>query len=221
MLKKEHKFFDKILNNDVNDLYAYLENLYNLITKKNFLRLPEEVFDKYNNIHNGAATQLGDFYNIFEFINPNIVRLYDGLSDTLDEACSYYEIDRKKQKYMIHGWFNLDYPNEENATEVSPIKDPHRFHDHSGGFGAPWFHGYYCVNAEPSTTYYKIGGSDGQLFENHNKNNRLVLSETGHPHGRDDWYEIKPRITIAYDITPLEFLGGSTYVNEIPWIPFR
>jgi hypothetical protein len=66
--------------------------------------------------------------------------------------------------------------------------------------GAPIFHGYYCVNAEPSITYYKINGND--LFENHNKNNRAIVSETGHPHGRDDWYEDKPRITIAYDIAP-------------------
>lgn len=221
MLKKEHKFFDKILNNDVDDLYLYLENLHNAIVNDNFLQLPEDLFRKYNATPSGAATQVGNFYNIFQFINPNIVRLYDALSQTLDEACSYYDIDRKNEKYMIHGWFNLDYPNNIGEVNVSPLKYPEHFHDHSNGMGAPWFHGYYCVNAEPSTTYYKIGGIDGTLFENHNKNNRLVLSETGHPHGRDDWYQSKPRITVAYDITPLQYLGGSSYMNQIPWIPLR
>ena len=221
MLKKEHKFFDKFVNNNNEELYTYLENLYSGIVKNNILRLPKETFEKYGQQPLGAATQLGDLYNIFQFINPNIVKLYDALSETLNEACAYYEIDRKKQNYMIHGWFNLDYPNKETDDKVSPIKNANHFHDHSGGFGAPWFHGYYCVNAEPSTTYYKIGGKDGELFENHNKNDRLVLSETGHTHGRDDWYQEKPRITVAYDITPLEFLGDPSYINEIPWIPFR
>lgn len=221
MLKKEHRFFDKIVQNNNEDFYIYLENLYSDIVKNNLFRLPEEQFKRYSGQPLGAATQLGNYYNIFQFINPNIVRLYDALSSTLNDACNYYEIDREKQKYMIHGWFNLDYPNKETDEKISPIKNSSHFHDHSGGFGAPWFHGYYCVNAEPSTTYYKIGGTDGVLFENHNKNDRLVLSETGHPHGRDDWYQSKPRITVAYDITPLEFLGDPFHINQIPWIPFR
>jgi hypothetical protein len=221
MLKQPHKFFDKILDNDLNDLYLYLENLHNAIVNDNFLKLPDDIFNKYNKMQSGAATQVGDFYNIFQFINPGIVRLYDALSETLNDACSYYQIDRKKHKYMIHGWFNLDHPQEKGEVNVSPLKYPDHFHDHSNGQGIPWFHGYYCVNAEPSTTYYKIGGIDGELFENHNKNNRLVLSETGHPHGRDDWYEDKARITIAYDITPLDLLGGSSYLNHIPWMPIR
>jgi hypothetical protein len=47
---------------------------------------------------------------------------------------------------------------------------------------------------------------DRMYFENINKNNRLVVSETGHPHGRDDWYEERPRITIAYDIAKAEYI---------------
>ena len=76
-----------------------------------------------------------------------------------------------------------------------------------GGEGSPVFHGYYCINAEPSKTFYNINRS-GQIFENINKNNRAILSETGHPHGRDDWFEEKPRVTIAYDVTP-NFFGGT------------
>lgn len=219
--KKPHKFFEKYLDNDLDKLYVYLENLQDAIVNANFLNLPQEIFQHHNKMQSGAATQTGDFYNIFTFINPAIVKLYDALSEVIKEACDYYEIDRQKQQYMIRGWFNFDYPGKEGINEVSPIANSTFFHDHSGGFGAPAFHGYYCVEAEPSITYYKIGGINGELFENHNKNNRLIVSETGHPHGRDDWYGEKPRVTIAYDISPLNTLGDATYLNRIPWIPLR
>jgi hypothetical protein len=69
-----------------------------------------------------------------------------------------------------------------------------------GGKGSPDFHGYYCVNAEPSVTFYLI--DKVTEFENININNRAVVSETGHPHAPDNWYSREPRITIAYDIIP-------------------
>ena len=84
--------------------------------------------------------------------------------------------------------------------------------------GAPWFHGYYCVNAEPSSTFYQINGDESNVFENINKNNRAILSETGHPHGRDDWFQEKPRITIAYDISPLTLIRGVRPGKFIPLV---
>ena len=51
----------------------------------------------------------------------------------------------------------------EEPTEKIEEKAWH-FHDK---VGAPHFHGYYCVNAEPSITYYNINDN---IVENHNKN---------------------------------------------------
>jgi len=68
--------------------------------------------------------------------------------------------------------------------------------------GIPDFHGYYCINAEPSVTIYKL--ESGELFQNINKNNRAILSETGLLHGRGYWKENSKRITLGYSIQPAD-----------------
>ena len=201
--KRPHRFFDRILDNDLNDLHDYLTAKQEELLSGDLVDIEPEILAKFN-VNNGPSTQLGSRYNIFDFEHAGIRKLADGVRQATVEACDYYEIDFDSMDYRIHGWFNLDHKTE-GGTGVNPIKNENFFHDHMGGEGAPLFHGYYCVNAEPSTTYYKIDGET--LFENHNVNNRLIVSETGHPHGRDDWFEDKSRITIAYDIAPFELDG--------------
>lgn len=196
--KPAHKFFEAFLDNNLDELYDYLYSKAEDLLAGNIGNIPENVLSKFN-IYNGAPTQLGDYYNIFTWDHPAIQKLKLGLSDTVREASEYYGIDYDSENYFINGWFNLDFKTYDNDPGVSPLKHPEHYHDHAGGTGAPVFHGYYCVNAEPSSTFYKIKGTD-VVFENVNKNNRLIVSETGHPHGRDDWFQDKPRITIAYDI---------------------
>lgn len=202
-MKQPHKFFDVIMNNDLQKLSLFLTQKQQDILDGKIPGFPEEELKKYNN-SNGPATQLGEYYNIFDKENfgcDELRDLHSELRKVTKQACEYYGINYEDQKYIIHGWFNLDYKTE-GSYGVSPIKNDQNFHDHMSGEGAPYFHGYYCVNAEPSSTFYKIGGIDGELFENINKNNRAIVSETGHPHGRDDWFDDNPRITVAYDIKP-------------------
>lgn len=201
--KPEHKFFERFLDNDLEDLAEYLEEKNHDLVSGKIGNIPKNILDRFNNVYLGGATQLGEWYNIFEWDHPAIQKLKLSLKDSIIEACDYYGIDFEKENYHISGWFNFDYKSEGNQG-VSPIKYPEHYHDHMGGEGAPVFHGYYCVNAEPSITFYKINRGDN-IFENVNKNNRAVISETGHPHGRDDWYEDKPRITIAYDIAKADY----------------
>ena len=200
-MKPTHKFFDFFLKNDLNKLVDFLIFKQDEILSGKIPGFSKEQLEKYNKF-NGPTTQLGDYYNIFDkehFGNDALRDLHRELRAIIKIACKYYGIDYDAQQYIIHGWYNLDYKTE-NEIGVSPLKNEQNFHDHMPGEGAPYFHGYYCVNAEPSSTWYKINGID--LFENINKNNRAIVSETGHPHGRDDWYEELPRITIAYDIKP-------------------
>lgn len=198
--KPPQRFFERFLDNDLDELFAYLQSKQSDILEGNVPGIPAEKLSEFN-IYNGPSTQLCNYYNIFDFDNAGIAKLKDALRSATQEACEYYGIDFDSQDFHIHGWFNLDYQSPENREDgVSPLKHSEHYHDHMGGEGAPVFHGYYCVNAEPSITYYKIDRLVD--FENINKNNRAVLSETGHPHGRDDWYFEKPRITIAYDIAP-------------------
>lgn len=201
--KPPQKFFERYLDNDLDALFDYLQNKQQEILSGKIAGIPVDKIKDYD-IYNGPSTQLGSYYNIFDFENESILKLKDALRSATQEACEYYGIDFDSKNYHIHGWFNLDYQSPENRDEgVSPLKHAEHYHDHMGGDGAPTFHGYYCVNAEPSITYYKIDRVTD--FENINKNNRAVISETGHPHGRDDWYSEKPRITIAYDIAPVGF----------------
>jgi hypothetical protein len=196
--KPEHKFFERFLSNDLDALYDYLYSKAEALVDGKIGNIPEDVLSKFS-MDNGPATHLGEYYNIFAWDNAAIQNLKSELKDIIVEASEYYGLDFEKENYYINGWFNLDFASPENREfGVSPLKHPEHYHDHAGGTGAPVFHGYYCVNAEPSSTFYKIDRLYD--FENINKNNRAIVSETGHPHGRDDWYEQKPRITIAYDI---------------------
>jgi hypothetical protein len=218
-MKKQHKFFDKHLDNDLKSLSSYLLDIQDKVFSENIFNISEEMLVEYKKHRMGALTQLGiDKYNIFTFANPEIYNLKTALKELTIEACNYYDIDFESQRYLIHGWFNADQPTANNGKcgGVNPIKDPRHFHDHSDGLGAPWFHGYYCVDAEPSSTFYQIDRDPEKIFENINKNNRAILSETGHPHGRDDWFFDQQRITIAYDITPMANLIG---VKPNIWMP--
>lgn len=196
--RKPHKFFERFLDNNLINLYTYLENKTDEIVNGTLFPIDQDRLSKFNK-YNGPSTQLGSEYNVFSFDHQGLKALHESLRDAIKEACVYYDVDFEVSDYRIHGWYNYD-PKTQGGSGVNPIKNEMFMHDHMGGEGAPYFHGYYCVNAEPSITYYKINGEE--LFENHNKNNRAIISETGHPHGRDDWYEDKPRITIAYDISP-------------------
>lgn len=203
-MKPEHKFFERQLTNDLDSLYDFLDDISDKIVDENLLNVPDSVLVKFNKV-NGAPTQLGTYYNVFSFDHPGIASLKDALKSMVAEAAEYYSVS-PETKFYLTGWFNLDFPTVDKNFGVNPLRDSRFFHDHMNGEGAPVFHGYYCVNAEPSVTYYDIDKT-GNIFENVNKNNRAILSETGHPHGRDDWFEDKPRITIAYDITPHNFGG--------------
>jgi hypothetical protein len=208
-IKKQHKFFDIFIDNDLNALSSHIVTIHNKIFDENILNVSDLKLLE-NGKKTGASTILGiSNYNIFNFMSEEVYKLQVGLRKLMQDVCSYYELDFEKEKFLIHGWYNFDYSSNDNGIvgEVNPLKFPEHFHDHSGGFGSPWFHGYYCVNAEPSSTFYQIDRNSSNIFENINKNNRAIISETGHPHGRDDWYQKNPRITIAYDITPMQRVG--------------
>lgn len=206
--KPSHKFFEKILNNDLETLTSFLSQKMSEFSEGKVPNVTKEQYDKL--VGDAVATKLGQHYNIFQFHNKEIHNLYSAVSEMAKEACDYYGIDFKAENYMIQGWFNFD-----KYKKPEPLPDRY-LHDHMEGNGAPDFHGYYCVNAEPSHTYYKIGGMDGERFANVNKNNRAILSETGHPHGIQSWEREDFRITIAYDVVPLSKI---LFSPEQHWIP--
>lgn len=211
--KPPHKFFDGLLDNNLDDLKQFLLNFENYLYTSNELGIPVDKQKLFNQGKSGGATQLGEYYNIFKTGNESILKLKKALALKMQEACEYYGIDFYSSKYMINGWFNVDYGSRYGNNPYNPEKTEN-FHDHMDGKGAPVFHGYYCINAEPSSTYYLIDRK--QKFENINKNNRFIISETGHPHSIGNWDWEGPRITLAYDISPKieNYIGPN-------WIPLN
>lgn len=199
--KKPHKFFERILDNDLENLYNFLLEKNNELIEQASKEIGEgldKALSKDPGILDAIATKNSEKYNLWTFDNPEIKKLKESIADMTMEACEYYGHNDSYSKFITHSWFNLDNKIPNKNRSVDPRQKDLFFHDHMDGSGFPQLHGFYCVNAETSSTYYKINNKD--IFENINKNNRAILSETGNPHGRGDWYEDKPRITIAYDV---------------------
>lgn len=216
---KEYKIFERFLDIDLKMFMEYLETKHLQILSNS---LPEEneltdlIVKKYN--YNGNPSGLlNQKYNIFKFENEYVKKLYDEIKGCVKEACLYYGYNFDDMNYMIRGWFN----HEIKSTGLShdPLENSRLYHDHLGGHGAPDFHGYYCVNAEPSSTYYKINNQ--HVYENKNINNRLILVVNGHPHSRGNWKEDSFRITIAYDVVPFSRLVEQGVDKKSHWIQFK
>jgi hypothetical protein len=201
---KDHKFFEKHLDNDLPELAEFLQNQYSNMETLKLSGITKVTPRDHWLSSDSVSTIKWREYNVFQFYHPSIHNLYKNISDTIKEACEYYEINFEEQKYMVQGWFNINY-NHSGKLD---------WHDHGGPY-APYFHGYYCVNAEPSITYYSVFGNQ---VENHNKNNRMIISEMGHPHAMGDWDWEGPRVTIAYDIMPLKSLIANKAEPQ-HWIP--
>jgi hypothetical protein len=201
-----HKFFDIFIENDLEQLKGELIDRYMQIKNLEVPGVTEMHNQELWESSNSVSTIKWREYNVFQFHIDGIRKLYDGISTMVHEACDYYGIDFEKEQFMLQGWFNI---NEAHKGKLD-------WHDH-GAEGAPFFHGYYCVSAEPSITHYV---TFDKKIENHNKNNRAILSEMGHPHAMGDWDWEGPRITVAYDVLPLRGLQNEVgMTQEQHWIP--
>lgn len=197
----EHKFFTKDLSLNLNDvsilLYDFLDSVIPTVA-------PSELLEKFADNTDGLPTASLSYYNLFFSQQEDIKKLAIHLNELLTEACTYYGIDYDSHKWGLQGWFNKQ--SKETMWDVSPIDNNDKWHEHQDGSGAPKFHGYFCVNAEPSVTVYMVNKDPENIKVNVNKNNRAVLSEVGHPHGMGNWRVDGDRLTIAYDIIPIEDL---------------
>jgi hypothetical protein len=187
-----HKFFERFLDNDLTALTTLLQDRYEKINRGEIVK-GELNTDGAFSESNSITTMNWHLYNTFQFYHPTLHNLAKAVKEMTLEACEYYSIDFDSQNFMVQSWFNINYAKKGKLD----------FHEH-GGNGAPHFHGYYCVSAEPSITHYQIFNKE--TVDNHNKNNRAILSETGHRHAMADWDWEGPRITIAYDVLPLNTL---------------
>jgi hypothetical protein len=200
-----HKFFERFLDNNLTVLSAELQDRYALIEQAKLIGVSPVGENENWKQSNSVSTMKWRQYNVFQFHLTGIYNLYKEIRSMTIEACDYYGLDFEKEKFMVQGWFNITHTGKGKLD----------WHDH-GPEGAPNFHGYYSVSAEPSTTHYLVFDKE---VENNNINNRAVLSEMGHPHAMADWDWEGPRITVAYDIVPLRDLQRFGTKHEQHWIP--
>jgi len=205
--EQEHKFFERFLNNDLDALSKELQVRYDLIKNAEVVGVTPVSENQPWKSSNSISTMKWQQYNVFQFSIPEIYNLYKAIGSMVREACDYYNIDFDSQQFVMQGWFNINNAGNGKLD----------WHEH-GPCGAPFFHGYYSVNAEPSETHY-ITTSGPKI--NVNKNNRAVLSEMGHPHAMGDWNWDGPRITVAYDVLPLERVREHGHSEEQHWIPLN
>lgn len=203
---KDHRFFTRDLSLDLQKLTSWTLSLDNDIrSEKINIGASKEMLDVYRDNPGGAGTALLSHYNIFEMGNSDLDILKQNINDALKEACVYYGIDYNSEEWYLHGWYNRN--SKDGMWDVSPLDHEDKWHEHMNGVGAPVFHGYYCVNAEPSITVYQIFKNPNNIRVNVNKNNRMILSEVGHPHGMGNWRVDTDRITLAYDVAPRAYIS--------------
>ena len=191
--KKEHKFFERYLDNDLAEVAEDLRTEYGRIERGEMIGIqPHDMEKDIFTYSKSYSTQKSREYNAFQMYYPWMHKLFSAVVDMTREACEYYEIDYNSEQWVAQAWFNIN--SREKGAKLE-------WHDHiDPDMKIPAFHGYYSVSAEPSQTHYDI---NGQLKINENKNNRAVLSMVGYPHAMGPWEWDGDRITVAYDILPM------------------
>lgn len=189
---KPHKFFSRTAYPNDKRLRSFVDEKWIELTNSMTNQAKEE--SEYRQPGPGKAmNEFQQSYNMFGFYNEQLNDVLVLIRDMVIEACEYYEIDYKAERYHIISWMNY----VKGPRKV--ILDQLRLDDH-GSFPKE-FHGYYAVNAEPGVTWYKL--DDGELSPHHNKNGEAILSLNGYHHAIGDWDSTDHRITIAYNIMPL------------------
>jgi len=179
------------------DLKKVKESCYKLQEQiKNF----EITEDGYQDASGKApiTTRVHDQYNLFMYGLEGFHPLFFEIQKL------FRSLNHNPGEYYILSWLNL-YKFGEYVD----------WHEHYPSTHNTW-HGFYCVDCEPSKTTYILPNKSAHL-DIVSRNNLLVMSP-----GSGDWHRTWPwefkdrdRITIAFDIVPRDRL----YVRSKFWIP--
>jgi len=164
------------------------------------INYPKNLETKIGNENYPFSTKILDYYNLFLFPNPHIYKLYRKVRKIV------YEDGGENNRYFIRCWLNffnrgqyLDWHKHWCVNRKS-------------------YHGFFCVEVENSYTDYKF--NDGKILSITGKNNRIVIGKTyNNLHKTSEWEYEYPRITLAFDIHPVEVIlekqDKSNYWNPL------
>lgn len=201
-----------LLNNDIsltnNYIYTKLLDLDVEEIKKSSYDMRNKLYQKFK-VDTDTSPNQAMLSSIFQKYNL-LMYPYKGFHDLYTEIAKlFHEInDDRSHQYYMQCWVNFYHKGQ--------FID---WHQHRNKSAKAW-HGFYCVDCEPSHTSYKL--EDGNIVDIHSKNNLLVISKSGGDvHRTWPWQGDTPRITIAFDIVPQFKLDPNTcpidYTNH--WIP--
>lgn len=197
----------KIINYQKNYLYGIkLNSINNNKLVKECLDIEKFLLSTLPNIevgwHGCLTTAHHSKYNLFTFPSKELNILYHeivkNVSPLLDD----------KTSYMIKSWMNIF----RKGQKVD-------WHDHWDYTKKVW-HGFYCVQVGKSFTDYKIPNIK-KIIKVISKKGLLVFGKSeGDKHRSSEWKEdTYPRITLAFDIIPIESIDNKYQVNH--YIPFK
>jgi hypothetical protein len=184
----ENYVLTKQLNLDLIKLKSSCQLMHDLI-EKNFISKKESL----------ASTKIFNRYNLLLYPYPEFSNLFKEIKTMFRES------SLEDGDYYIQCWLNL--------YNKGDFIDWHNHWDQS--FNS--WHGFFCVDCEPSKTSYQIPNLD-KIVDIKSKNNLLVMSKSdGDYHRTWPWIKDSPRITIAFDIVPSGKIDPEKWLNH--WIP--
>ena len=176
---------------DKNKLIDSSEKIYELV--KNNLHTNQQ-------IKSTISTDLYEKYNYLMYPSNEVHKLYTEIKTAFDSVK-----DDPNKKYYIQCWLN--YYNKGDFID---------WHSHWEKEKETW-HGFYCLDCEPSFTSYKLPNIKDNI-NIFSEDNLMVISKSdGDEHRTWPWESDKPRLTIAFDIVPYEYLNYKQWTNH--WMP--
>lgn len=182
------------LNLDVNKIKQSCYKLNSIVERFN---VSEDGYDDPVGLA-PITTKVHEQYNLFMYRFEGFHSLYFEIQKL------FRQLNTNQNEYYIQCWLNL-YKKGQYID----------WHEHYPVTHKTW-HGFFCVDCEPSKTTYKLP-NETELVDVISENNLLVISK-----GDGDWhrtwpweFEDRDRITIAFDIVPRE----RTDPRAKYWIP--
>ena len=182
------------LKNSCNLIYSQIENL----------PIDSHWFGNDGQKDAPKTTKTNLQYNIFTFVYPQIHNLFKTIQNNFYLCEKDYYSKNLKCNYFLQGWLNV-YKKDQFLD----------WHSHHYNIARGW-HGFFCVDAELSSTLYKF--ENNSIIEVPSTNNKLVLGLCANNyHKTNPWHNVyKNRVTIAFDIIP-EI--GLKQFSPNHWIP--
>lgn len=179
--------------------------IFNFKNGEKFIDSVNEFGFKKNDIYsikNGEAflqTSENEFVeNIFQIYSEPIYDLFKAISFNIDDVCSFYEINKEKQKYMIYGKISNYGENNKNSWYDFP------------GQNKPFLHGFYFPEDNSGIISFK------NISETHSININPGLCIINKP---TDLVNIK----FDFDTKVIEFyifpLFALKHINPGVWCP--